>query len=142
MYRANFGLALMAIALVAMGIIRVNHALNYQTVEAHVQSVTSECYLEDKTFMVVAERTRSTKQRWPCTRIEAVRDSDPELAGFFPKGYVEIDFDYVSPADQQPHDGHLSFAYADHPDYAAKSKGESVAILAHQSDAETYAVPD
>ncbi len=142
MFRMKFSLALIAVGLVGLAVIRINHALNYQTVDAQVKKISSDCFLEDKTFMVVAERTRSTKQHWPCTQIEAVKDSDPELAGFYPKGYVEVDFDYVSPADQQTHEGHLSFAYADHPDYAAKSKGESVSILAHDSDAETYAVPD
>lgn len=142
MWNGRVGLGVAAVAAVLLAGIKINHAINYQSVEAQVVSIQSECHFEDKTFLVVASRTQTSREDWPCTEIKQVQASIPEFADWTIKGDVKIAFDYVSPADQQQHQGKLTFAYADNPDYADKSRGDTVAILAHGSDPASYADPN
>lgn len=141
-WRMKFALGLIVVSLIGLAAIRVNHALFYEPVEAQVSSISSECYFESKTYMVVAERTTTSEGRWPCTDIESVRGEVPEFADMYVKGKVSIDFTYVSPADKQSHSGSLTFDHEDFPTYAAKGYGETVTILAHQSDPESVVMPD
>ena len=80
MWNGRVGLGVVAVGAVLLVGIKINHAINYQSVEAQVRSVQSECYFEDKTFIVVAKRTQTSSEHWPCTEIKQVHGSIPEFA--------------------------------------------------------------
>jgi hypothetical protein len=115
------------IALVHM----VDRSMNYQTVQARMDAMTSTCFLEKRGF-----KSKEWTDSRPCDEIEARKASDAQYASFHIKRETEAEVTYVSPADGKEHQGKLRQTTTDsEAPFKGASEGGLFPILAHTSDA-------
>jgi len=133
MYYRLFGAATVLVgAGVLVVVTMVDRSLNYTTVQARVDAMSSTCILEKRGF-----RSREWTDEHPCDEIAERKASDPQYASFHIKRDTAIDVTYVSPADGQEHTGKLHDTTTDEQaPFAGVSEGGMVPILAHTSSAD------
>jgi hypothetical protein len=109
----------------------VDRSMNYQTVQARVDAMTSTCFLEKRGY-----KSREWTDSRPCDEIEARKASDPQYASFHIKRETEAEVTYISPVDGVEHQGKLNQTTTDNEaPFKGASEGGLVPILAHTGDA-------
>jgi hypothetical protein len=112
-------------------VIMIDRSVNYQTVQARVDAVTSTCHLEKKGF-----KSREWTDDRPCDQIEDAKANDPQYASFHIKRSTTAQVVYVSPADGQEHQGEVHHTTTDdEAPFGGAKEGGMMPILAHSSKA-------
>jgi hypothetical protein len=79
---------------------------NYQRVNAHVSTVTDQCYME-KVERGVLSKTTSTSDLLRCDLAEFLTREHPKWQGYEIRHKIEIQFAYISPVDGATHNSSL-----------------------------------
>lgn len=104
-----------AIAIVAVGIggfaiyDHYDKSANYQRVDARINSVSEQCYLE-KVERGVITKTTWTSDLTRCEVAELLRKEHPKWQGYDLKHKIEVRVVYVSPVDGASHQSSLQMS--------------------------------
>jgi hypothetical protein len=130
MFKLKLAGGVLVLALLVMGVRKVNHAVSYEPAVATLTSVSSECQL-------LRKRTHTTG-KMPCPDAERLK-TQTHHAGTTVVGLIDVGFTFVSPVDNATHSGALRYAYEDYDKVAGLAPGSRLPILAHKADAEGVA---
>jgi hypothetical protein len=101
-----------AIAAAAAGLAaydKYDKATNFQAVDAHINAVSEQCYME-KVDRGALTKTTSTSDLLRCDVAERLTREHPHWQGYAIKHKIEIRFDYVSPVDRATHASSMTLA--------------------------------
>lgn len=137
MFKLKLAGGMFVLALLVMGVQKVNHAVNYVPAVATITSVSSECRLRKVERQLLRKRTETT-DTMPCDEAKRLR-TQPDYAGTTVVGLIDVGFTFVSPVDNAVHKGAMKYAYEDYDKVAGLAPGSRLPILAHKSDPEGVA---
>ncbi len=88
---------------------KYDKATNFQPVDAHINAVNEQCYME-KVDRGALTKTTSTSDLLRCDVAERLTREHPHWQGYAVKHKIEIRFDYVSPVDRANHASSMTMA--------------------------------
>ncbi|QOG20178.1 MULTISPECIES: hypothetical protein [Bradyrhizobium] len=106
---------------------------NFQRVNAHVSTVTEQCYLE-KVERGILSKTTSTSDMLRCELAELLTREHPKWQGYEIKHKIEIQFAFISPVDGATHTSSLRMSAF--PDGRALRMGDVFQVLASKTKAD------
>ncbi|OAF11040.1 hypothetical protein [Bradyrhizobium neotropicale] len=106
---------------------------NYQRVNAHISTVTDQCYLE-KVERGVLSKTTSTSDLVRCDLAAILTRDHPKWQGYEIKHKIEIQFAYISPVDGATHMSSLRMSAF--PNGQPLRMGDVLQVLASKTKAD------
>ena len=112
--------------------VQYDRATNYEEVTATVTGIEETCYMKKK----IGKRSWTTDEG-PCEIVRQIHENHPEFKDYDLIRNVNVEFEYISPADDGWHTGKLE--QSQHPDGSDIRYGDSLLVLAHKEKPETTA---
>lgn len=106
---------------------------NYQPVDARINAVSDQCYME-KVERGGVTKTTSTSGLLRCEAAEVLTREHPKWQGYSIKHKIVIRFAYVSPVDGATHDSNLTMTAF--PKSQPLRAGDVVRVLASKTKAD------
>lgn len=106
---------------------------NFQRVNAHVSTVSEQCYLE-KVDRGILSKSTSTSDMLRCELAEQLTREHPKWQGYEIKHKIEIKFAYISPVDGATHTSSLRMSAF--PDGRPLHMGDVFQVLASKTKAD------
>jgi hypothetical protein len=132
MIRAWIAGGLATVVAGAIAVDKFDTAKNYVEVKGVVSNIESTCYLKSVDRGVMT-KTTTTTDTGPCAEIEELHANHPAYQNMNIDGNIAVEFDYISPADKQQHQGTLNYAYSN-ADIRKLKYYDSFTLHAHTSD--------